>query len=134
MAQFVFQLDGLLRHREHQEQQRQRELAAAQAEMAQMQAELRGMNDVMQAGVLDLKRNHLTGSLDMNYLAAHRRYALAMQRKATTIAQRMALQQRQVEEARRNLAEAARQLKILEKLREKRRQEWAREQARKEFA
>ena len=124
MPKFVFQLDGVLRQRKHLEQQRQRELAAVQSQMAQFQQELKALNEQAQGATADLRQNHLTGRLDMNFLAAHRRFMLATQRRALTLMQRMALVQRQVEEAQRNLADAAKQRKVIEKLREKHRERW----------
>jgi flagellar FliJ protein len=133
MARFVFKLEGVLRHRERIEQERQRELAVVQAEMVQLQSELRGFNTEVQSNVAGA-RNQLVGKLDMSYLAAHRRYMLGMQRKIHDLAQRMATQQQRVEEARRALTEATRQKKILEKLRERQHARWTLEQNRKEAA
>src|SRR5204863_5194564 len=69
---------------------------------------------------------------DMAFLGAHRRYILAMQRKAMELAQRMAAQQQIVDAARRALAEAAKQRKIMDKLRERQHERWKGEQSRKE--
>src|SRR5687768_14530971 len=119
MAKFVFQLAAVLRHRELAEEQRQRELAIQQAAMTRLEGELRRLNESMHATANDLRDNHLTGRLDMNFLAAHRRYTIAVQRQAMELVQKMAVQQRLVDEARRALAEAAKQRKIMEKLRER---------------
>ena len=103
MPKFVFQLEGVLRHRKTLEEQRQRELGVAQTELAKMQAELRSMDEAAQGVSSDVRDNRLTGTLDMAFLAAHRRYVLAMQRKALALAQRMAAQQQAVDAARRQL-------------------------------
>ena len=99
-----------------------------------MQAELSAMDDAAKGVSADVRDNRLTGTLDMAFLAAHRRYALAMQRKALALAQRMAAQQQVVDAARRQLAEAAKQRKIIEKLRERQHDRWRGEQSRKESA
>ena len=132
MPKFVFQLDAVLRHRKMLEEQRMRELGAAQAEMAQMEAELRAMDETTRTVTSDLRDNRLTGKLDMAFLAAHRRYVLAMQRRAMELAQRMAQQQQVVDAARRALAEAAKQRKIMDKLKERQQERWKTEQSRKE--
>jgi flagellar FliJ protein len=132
MPKFVFQLDAVLRHRKMIEEQRMRELGAAQAEMAKMEAELRSMDETTRGVTDDLRDNRLTGKLDMAFLAAHRRYVLAMQRKAMELAQRMAQQQQVVDAARRALAEAAKQRKIMDKLKERQQERWKTEQSRKE--
>lgn len=134
MAKFVFQFDAVLRQRALAEQERQRDLAAAQAEMVRLQGELRELNDSMRASAADLKDNRLTGPIDVAFLAAHRRYSVAMQRQGMQLVQDMARQQRKVEDAQRGLAEAAKERKVMEKLREKQHERWREEQARKEMA
>src|SRR3954468_24593881 len=132
MPKFVFQLDAVRRHRKMLEEQRMRELGQAQAVMAKMETELRAMDETTQTVTTDLRDNRLTGKLDMAFLAAHRRYVLAMQRKAMELAQRMAAQQQVVDAARRALAEAAKQRKIMDKLKERQQERWKIEQSRKE--
>lgn len=132
MAKFVFQLQAVLRQRELVEEQRQREFAAVQAEMAALEAQLRAMDAEAQAATADVRANRLTGPLDLAYLAAHRRYSVAMQRKAVGVAQQMAGLQRRVDEARAALAEAAVRRKILEKLRDNQHAAWAAAAERKE--
>ena len=134
MPKFVFTLEAVLRHRTLAEQERLRDLAVAQAEMARLQGELKALHDSMQASTRDMKANHLTGSLDVNYLAAHRRYTVATQRKGMMLVQEMARQQRKVDEAQRLLAEAAKERKVLEKLKERHRERWAQEVQQKELA
>ena len=132
MAKFVFQFDAVLRQRALAEQERQRELAAAQAEMVRLQGELKALNDSIQSSAADLKDNRLTGPIDVAFLAAHRRYSVAMQRRGMQLVQDMARQQRKVEDAQRLLAEAAKDRKVMEKLREKQYERWREEQARRE--
>jgi flagellar FliJ protein len=134
MPKFVFPLEAVLRHREHVERERQRELAVAQAEMSRLQDELKAVTEAMHAGAADMNDNHLTGSIDVNYLTAHRRYTVAMQRRGVTIVQDMARQQKKVDESQRLLAEAARERKIIEKLRETQHERWKAEVAREEAA
>ena len=124
MAKFEFQLEGVLRHRKNVEQERQRELSIVQAQLQQLESELRQLDQEVQGASGDLRQNRLVGRLDLNYLAAHRRFVGAMQKKAMSLVQRMALIQKQVEEARRALAHAAVQRKAIEKLREKQHKEW----------
>src|SRR5947209_281462 len=132
MPLFVFQLEGLLRQRKTAEQQRQRELAEIQSTYVAAEAELRALDASVQATNEDVKKNHLTGQLDLSFISAHRRYMSAMQRKAVAIAQRMAGIQRLVDAARNALADAARQRKVIEKLREKQFTAWREDQARRE--
>lgn len=133
MPKFVFQLQAVLRHRTMLEEQRQRELGLAQSELSKMDAELRAMDETTKGVSDDVRNNRLTGTLDMAFLAGHRRYVLAMQRKAMELVGRMAQQQVVVEAARKALAEAAKQRKIMEKLREKQHDRWTAEQSFKEL-
>jgi len=134
MSKFVFQLDGVLRQRKHIEEQRQREMAGIQGELAALEFELRAMDRVVGESTADLRNNRLVGRLDMAFLAAHRRYTLAMQRKATALAQQMIAVKSRLEDARKALLEAAKQRKIIEKLRENRKARWAEDLARRETA
>jgi flagellar protein FliJ len=134
MARFVFKLAGVLKQRLHVERQRQRDLAERHAHLGQLQQQLRQLNERVQATNDDVRSNRLTGTLDMSFLAAHRRFLAAMQRGAVEVVQRMAVAQRQVDEALAALAEAAKQRKVIEKLREKQLERWRAEQDRREAA
>ena len=134
MAKFSFNLEPVLRHRLLAEQERQRDLAVVQAELTRLQGELKALNDAMRAEAEDMKANRLIGSVDVTYLAAHRRYTAASQRKGMLLVQEMAKQQRKVDEAQKLLAEAAKERKVLEKLKERQRERWAQEVQRKELA
>ena len=134
MARFVFKLAGVLKQRLHEERRRQRELAERQAHLASLQQRLKELNDRVQQTNDDVRNNHLTGPLDMNFLAAHRRFLAATQRGAVEIVQRMAIAQKQVDEALAQLAEASKQRKIIEKLRENQFERWRAELDRKEVA
>lgn len=134
MSRFHFNLQGVLRQRKLVEEQRQRAFAEVQARYASLEADLNAMDDQVRAATDDLRQNHLIGRVDVNYLAAHRRFTLAMGRKALDHAGRMAEVKKAVDAARAALVEAAKGRKILEKLREKRLADWAADQARRETA
>jgi flagellar FliJ protein len=124
MPKFDFKLEGVLRQRKNAEQQLQRELAVFQGEMAVLEAELRALDVSVQQTTEDLRQNRMTGRLDLNFLGAHRRFTLAMQRKALGIAQQMNGVRIKMVESQRKLGEAVKKRKILEKLREKQFEEW----------
>src|SRR5687768_6543055 len=106
MAKFDFKLEGVLRHRKNVERERQRELAVVQAQLQQLESQLRELDREVQAASGDLREHRLVGRLDLNYIAAHRRFVGAMQKKGMGLVQRMAIVQKQVEEARKLLAQA----------------------------
>lgn len=132
MPRFTFKLDPVLRHRVNVEQQRQRDLAIVQARMAELEAQLRALDAEVKQSNDVMRQNHLVGRIDPSLLAAHRRYLSATQRRALEIAQQMAAVQRSMDEARLALAAAARDRKILEKLRERQLAGWQAEAARRE--
>jgi flagellar protein FliJ len=134
MPRFTFNLQGVLRQRKLVEEQRQRELAEVQRAYLAMESELKAMDDEVRATAEDLRQNHLIGRISVEYLAAHRRFTLAMQRKALEHAARMAEVKKKVDAARAALVEAAKQRKILDKLRERRESEWQDDQDRHEQA
>jgi flagellar FliJ protein len=132
LARFEFKLEGVLRHRQRVEEDRQRALAIVQAELVRLQSAVRGIEEQMQSSTTDVRDNHLVGRLNMAYLAAHRRYMLGMQRQGLDLVEKVNVQQRQVDEARAALAEASMQKKIVEKLRERQHAQWMSDVARAE--
>jgi flagellar protein FliJ len=133
MPKFDFKLEGVLRQRKNAEQQLQRELAVFQGEMAELEAELRALDLSVQQTTEDLRQNRMTGRLDLNFLGAHRRFTLAMQRKAMGIAQLMNGVRIKMVESQRKLTEAVKKRKVLEKLREKQFEEWRQAMAKQEL-
>ncbi len=133
MAHFVFQLESVLKHRVHVEREKQRALIQAEAILTQLRRQLQDMDMELTAVGQDMRENRLVGRLDLSFLAAHRRYTLAMQRQAIELGQRMTLQQRRIDAAREELNQAARSRKILEKLRQRKAQRWTAAQNAKEL-
>jgi len=134
MPQFIFHLDGVLTQRKHIERERQREAAVLGQQVGALETELKMLNSQVVSATDDLRRNHLVGPIDLSFLAAHRRYIAAVQRKGVGMMQRLALLQKQVLEARMALQEAAKQRKVIEKLREKHHERWRADLSRKELA
>ena len=134
MAQFVFQLEGVLRHREHVEERKRRDLSEVMRELAALDAKLRQLDREFRASADDLRSNRLVGQLDMAWLAGHRRYTVAMRRRVTALVEQMAAVRVRVDAAQKVLNEAVVQRKIIEKLRDNRKARWNQEQARKETA
>lgn len=133
MAQFDFHLDGVLRHREYIEHEKQRAVAALQAEVSMLQGELKNLDQTVQQSTADLRANHLTGPLNMGFLAAHRRFMIAMQRRAMGLAQVIAQVQIKLQDAQKELAAAAVQRKIMEKLKERQQTRWRDDRDRREL-
>jgi flagellar FliJ protein len=134
MAKFDFKLEGVLRQRKHVEQEKQRVVAEKQKVLVEIQNQLRQLQEALQSTNEDVRKNHLVGRLNMDFIAAHRRFLAGMQRQGVQVMQRLALAQRALDEARLELAEAARGRKAIEKLREKQLERWRADQSRRELA
>ena len=134
MAKFVFKLEPLRKQRKREEQDKQRLLAHKVARLVELQNELTKLDQSLKSASEDLRKNHLTGSIDLSFLTAHRRFLGAMQRQGLHVAQQIAAAQMHVDEARKHLAEAAKQRKVIEKLREKQFERWREDLARREQA
>jgi flagellar FliJ protein len=134
MAKFVFSLEGVLRQRQQIEDEKQRNLALKQTQLVELQNLLRQMQLEIETANNDVRANRLIGMLNMQFLAAHRRFLAGMQRQAISAMQKLSLAQRAVDEARAELAEAAKGRKAIEKLREKAFERWRAEQDRRELA
>jgi flagellar FliJ protein len=124
MASFVFQLQTVLQHRERVEHDRQRELAAATAGHAAVAGEIRRLDEAVKAALADLRGNHLVGVVNLPFLTAHRRFMLSMQRQGVQLMGKLQQEQMKVAAAQALLAEATKDRKIMEKLRERQLERW----------
>jgi flagellar FliJ protein len=134
VAQFTFKLRAVLRQREVVEQGCQREVAVLEADRVAVKAEMTRLDETLRAALTDLRQNQLRGELNLSFLAAHRRFMFAMQRQAAVLIQKLDAAQKKVDAARVKLAEAAKQRRIIEKLRERQHATWAEAINRKETA
>jgi flagellar FliJ protein len=134
MSKFIFRLEPVLKQRKREEQERQRELASRELVVVNLQNDLKRLDESLQGAAEDLRKNHLTGAINLNFLTAHRRFLTAMQRQGIGIVLQVAGAQVLVDEARQQLAEAAKRRKVIEKLREKQFARWREDQERRELA
>ncbi len=134
MASFTFKLQPVLRQRELIEQARQRDVAAADARRAAVARELRQLEETVDSAMTELRQNRLTGPLNLSYIAGHRRFMLAMQRQSAALAQKLEQEKKKVDAERVKLAEASRQRRMIEKLREHQQAAWQEAMNRKETA
>ncbi len=132
MPKFTFKLSGVLEHRKQVERQRQREVAVAQQKILSIQAEIDALSAVKRSSSAQLRRGgvHLTAAA----LAAHQRFASAMRHKAASLHRQMSDARRELDAAQIVLLEAAKQRKIMEKLRERELERWTETQRKRESA
>ena len=130
MPRFTFKLEGVLEQRKHVELQRQRDVATAQQALLKLQAELDALAAVSRRSAADLR----SGRLSAAALAAHQRFTLSMRHKASALKDRRADAERDLRDAQVALTEAAKQRKVMEKLREREHAKWAETQRRRDAA
>ncbi|MEA2735201.1 MAG: flagellar protein FliJ, partial [Humisphaera sp.] len=128
MPRFTFKLEGVLEQRKHAERQRQRDVAAAQHKLLKLQAELDALAAVSRTSAIELRSSRLSAAA----LAAHQRFILSMRHKARTLKQQYSDGERELNDAQTALTEAAKQRKVMEKLREREHAKWAEAQRRRD--
>lgn len=132
MARFRFNLQAVLQHRKMVEEQKQRALAALEAERARLESVIRAHQQAITE-----ERRQMRQSLGVGDIRAVRLQSAASVRLATA-AQRAVLElaglHRRLENARAELLEASKRRKAVELLRERRYEEWKSEQNRRELA
>ena len=130
MAGFTFKLQGVLEQRKHAELQRQRDVASAQQALLKLQAELDALAAVSRSSAAELR----SGRLSAAALAAHQRFVLSMRHKTSALKEQHAQAGRELTDAQAALTEAAKQRKVMEKLREREHAKWAEAQHRRDAA
>ena len=125
MKKFRFNLQALLTHRQRIQEHHQkivasrlRELTREEALLQQLDSELLGSND-------DMRDNRLRGRLNMTFVAAHRRYVSAIQQRITGQMGRISEIRQRLEMERMALMKASQQTRVLERLRERTHEEYA---------
>lgn len=134
MARFEFGLQTVLEQREVEETLCKRDLFEAQVaerrllnDLALVESQIRSANDTMRS-------EHLVGTLRPVLIATHRRYLVAMRQQVIALAEKIATARITVEARQRKLAEAAKNRKAIELLRDKQRSRWIADQNRRELA
>lgn len=133
MAQFVFSLEGVLRHRLRLEEAAQQGLAERLSEVHRLRGQLDQLNSEL-ATATDRLRDGLAGTIDGSFLAAHRRYARDSAERAGELMGRLAIAQQIVEQAQAEVAAAARERRVVEVLRETHFARWKAQQLRGDHA
>jgi flagellar FliJ protein len=134
MARFVFPLQSVLDQREVEERAAQTDLARARLTMATLEIELTRLNDEIGAANDQMRDQHLVGRLDVNLIATHRRFLIAVKHSVTKLAEQIATARLDVEAKQRKLNQAAMARKTIESLRDKQKSRWLADQQRKDLA
>jgi flagellar protein FliJ len=123
MARFNFRLQTLRRLREiHRDEQRGRLATAFEAE--RILAEQRNAVTAETAALVESQRALMQeGSLDVNQLLTAQRYQMALEGQIRALADQAARLAEEVERRRQSLVEADREVRVLDKLEERKRQQ-----------
>ena len=131
MQTFQFQYKTVLRQREVIEQGKQRALAKLMHRRNSMVAQLRGMQETISASKREAA-DGLVGAVDLGAIASIARYSASCALRGNALVRELAQVENLVEQARKELIEAAKNRKALELLRDRQRQAWELEQRRME--
>lgn len=133
MSRFRFELDPVIEARRGVERTHQLEVAQIEQERVRLEDRLRERQRLITSGK-DGQRELLDGAIDVDFLRGHAATVLRSMRDAQRLAVELAGVYRRLEHARAALAEAARDRRAVELLRERRYEAWKVEQRRRETA
>ena len=123
MPRFRFELEGLLLARQSVERERQLDVAKLEQERLAIERRIRSHQQFI-AGGKDAVRERLSGSVDVGTLRAHAGETLNHMRAAQQEVITLAGVHQRLDKARARLIEAARDRRAIERLRERRFDEW----------
>jgi flagellar FliJ protein len=133
MATFIFKLEPVLKMRKHAENILRREVAQLEQAKTTLKESLR----TRQQRLSDSKnavRDQLVGSVDLSHIRLQATAGMGIMRDAQRNVLELAGLHRKLEVARLKLAEAAKERRAIELLRERRFDQWRAEQSRREEA
>jgi len=132
MKKFNFRLEPILKLRKQQEDQKKRAVGDLLAEINALQRQALEMADAIRRQDRALRQN-VRGTVDINWIAYYQGYVTHLRQSISQKIDEVAQIQKKLVQARHELTEAARQTKILEKLKEKRKQRYEKELRRREI-
>ncbi len=133
-SKFNFRLESLLDVRRAAEKECQRKLAEIQQQIQLLMREIEDTQARIAAEDKALTSEKLVGTLDMLYIAHEKRFVGNLHMKIVLALQRVAASEVSLNAARAKLLAAARDRKVIEKLKEKQLARWRAEQDKKESA
>ncbi len=131
MATFKFRYDTVLKQRQIVEDEKQRELAKLLRQKMIVQNQLGDMQRTISQAKRDLG-DTLVGRVDLERVGHFTRYSAQTSIRAEQIVRELARLEQQITAARSRLADAMRQRKAMELLRDREKEQWQREQNRRE--
>lgn len=132
MASFRFRLQAILRLRENERDERRRELGQALQAKQVLEEYERRMAAEWESLNTRLRDCSRAGEVQVDLMLNLRRYQMTVAAQREVLKQQMAQVEEEIERRRERLAEADRQVRVLEMLRERRFEEYRREEDRLE--
>ena len=133
MKKFKFRLESLLKLRQQNEDEKKRAVGLLLSEIHEQQRQALEMDAQLQQEGDLLKEQYLQGSVDLDWVGHYRRYVTSVQNAINQRIANVAKVQGNLNHARSELTQAARQKKILEKLKEKKQKRYDAEIRRQEL-
>ena len=124
MKKFAFRLQTLLKLRQQVEDQKQRVVAELVQQINQQQQEALELNAAMREQGEILKGQRAAGKIDVAWFGNYRSYVTHMQQAIQQRVQTVQEIQKKLMVARHALAEATKETKVLEKLKQRRRERY----------
>lgn len=131
---FIFGLETLLDMRKQVEKDKKLALAQVQQRIAAVQKQIQDAHAAITRQNRQLAQEKLVGRLDLSYISTEKRYVNSLHVLIAQCLQKLVEEERHLATARAALLAAARDRKVLEKLREKQHARWLAEQNRIESA
>ncbi len=133
MARFRFKLQPLLDHRKRIEGEKQRMLAAIDRRRIELEGQIRAMQHRIAENKADLGRN-LVGRVDTRAIRGQAAMSMQLDARIRRLVAVLAEVYRRAEHARAELLLARTRVKAIERLRDRRYEQWRQEQGRRETA
>ena len=119
MKKFKFRLEALLKLRQQAEDEKKRMVGQLLSEINEQQREALEMDVQLQREGDILKEQYLQGNVDLDWVSHYRGFVISTQNAINQRIEKVVQIQGKMSHARKELADAAREKKILEKLKEK---------------
>ena len=127
MKKIRFRLQSVLKLRQQQEDQKKRVVGAYMAQIHEKQSQALRMADAVARETEILKQQHARGAVDREWVAHYYRFVNHTQNAIAQRVENVIQLQKKLNAARQDLVQAAKQTKILEKLKEKQKKRYDRQ-------
>ena len=124
MKKFRFRLQPILKLRRQQEDQKKRVVGSLLAEIAEQQRQALELSETLKEQGYILKKQFAQGKVDTDWIAHYQSFAAGTHSAIARRIDNVTQIQKQLAVARAKLTEAAKQTKIMEKLREKQKEDY----------